>query len=80
MGFFAPTPPKPPETTEEESPKFETRLDTVEQWRYDELLKAGYSETQALFLAIDRARPDLHEAVKLAKKAGPDLAYRIVST
>jgi hypothetical protein len=54
------------------------RLDKVGQWRYDRLVSAGYSQSQALMLTIDRT-VDLHEAVNLAHKAGPGVAYRIVS-
>lgn len=54
------------------------RLDKVQQWRYDRLLAAGYTQSQALMLTIDRT-VDLHQAVNLAHKAGPGVAYRIVS-
>lgn len=47
-------------------------------WRRDQLLRAGYSDTQALFLALAR-EIDLHDAQKLAAKAGPDMAFRILS-
>lgn len=54
------------------------RLDKVGQWRYDRLITAGYTESQALMLAIAR-HIDLHKAVDLAHAAGPDMAYQIVS-
>ena len=56
----------------------EPRLDKVEQWRYDTLRDAGYTESQSLMLTLDRS-VDLHEAVRLAAKASPDLAYRIMA-
>lgn len=54
------------------------RLNKVEQWRYDGLFSAGYTQSQSLMLAINRT-VDLHEAVNLAHAAGPGLAYRIVA-
>jgi predicted nucleic acid-binding Zn-ribbon protein len=61
--------PQPPDYT----------LSKEAEWRRDELLKAGYSDTQALFLALARG-VDLHQAVRVAKQSGdPDLAFRILS-
>ena len=54
------------------------RLEKTEQWRFDRLRAAGYTESQSLMLAIQRD-VDLHKAVDLAHKAGPQLAYQIVS-
>jgi predicted ATP-dependent serine protease len=52
-------------------------LDPVQKWRWEALKSAGYSDVSALFLATTRAI-DLHHAVRLAKQAGPDLAYEIL--
>lgn len=56
----------------------ELHLEKPEQWRYDRLKDAGYTEGQSLLLAIDKA-VDLHKAVDLAAVAGPETAYQIVS-
>lgn len=77
MGFPGrtpkPTPPPPePEPKEEVGP----RLNKEEQWRYDRLLTAGYTESQSLWLALDRA-VDLHKA--LALRAKTELAFQILS-
>lgn len=50
-------------------------MDKVERWRYDKLLHAGYTESQALMLAI-RREIDLHQAVALRAKT--DLAFAII--
>lgn len=74
-----PAPQSKPDEEEEALPSAEVVLDKVGKWRYDNLMSAGYTETQALMLALDRAKVDLHEAVDLAQRAGPTLAYQIVS-
>lgn len=61
----------------EEEQKYEV-LDSVGKWRFDKLVAAGYGETQALWLALDRSI-DLHKAVDLAKAAGPQMAFQIIS-
>lgn len=66
------------EAPEKEPKEVAPRLDKVEQWRYDRLIAAEYTESQALWLALDR-RIDLHEAVDLAKSAGSVLAFQILS-
>lgn len=54
-------------------------LSKENEWRRDRLLEAGYSDTQALFIALSR-EIDLHKAVKVARQSGdPDLAFRILS-
>lgn len=87
QGMFGsvPDPKDPPEKTVAEAEaeaEVEHALDLndVERWRYDALLQAGYTETQAFMLAISRESVDLHRAVELAERAGPALAYQIVST
>jgi hypothetical protein len=39
-------------------------------WRYEELLRAGYAEREAMLLA-DRADVDLHLAVELLRRGCP---------
>ncbi len=56
----------------------EFELGKEEQWRYDQLLLAGFTETQSVFLAMSRTEVDLHEACDLAAEAGPELAYKIL--
>ena len=51
--------------------------DKRDKWRYEQLRRAGLSEGGALELA-SRYDVDLHQAVHIAKKAGPELAYRIL--
>lgn len=73
-----PRPSNPPEDEIEAAVFDALLLDKVGQWRYDNLLAAGYTESQCLMLAINRTI-DLHKAVDLARKAGPDRAYKIIS-
>ncbi len=49
-------------------------------WRRDRLMDAGYSDTQATFLALSR-EIDLHQAEDMARhpKCGPDLAVQILA-
>ncbi len=56
----------------------EFKLGKEEQWRYDQLLLAGFTESQSVFLAMSRGQVDLHEACALAERAGPELAYKIL--
>lgn len=56
----------------------EPTQDKVSAWRHKSFLEAGYSDEQAFILANDQTI-DLHDAVKLAGKAGPDTAYEILS-
>lgn len=60
------------------SEKLDFSLSKENRWRYDRLLKADFTETQAMFLALDRS-VDLQKAEGLAAKAGPQLAFRILS-
>lgn len=63
------TPLAEPETSEESK---------VEKWRYDELIKAGYSPTTAKKISR-RPDIDLHKAIKLIKiGCPPDVAARIL--
>lgn len=60
-----------PEQEYDVAPTKETR------WRKEQLLKADYDDLHATLLASDR-RVDLHRAITLAEKAGPELAFRIL--
>jgi hypothetical protein len=52
--------------------------DEVAGWRFEELLRAGYTEKQSLVLA-DRKDIELHLAVKLVHTGCPrELALRIL--
>lgn len=46
-------------------------------WRQEQLLAAGFDEVQAALIAGAR-QIDLHKAVDLAQKAGPELATKIL--
>lgn len=47
-------------------------------WRYEELVRAGYREREAMVLA-DRADVDLHRAVRLVERGcPPKTALRIL--
>ena len=50
----------------------------VEQWRFEQLLGAGFTEGSAFALAADRL-VDVHRAVDIAKASSPELAFRIMS-
>lgn len=52
-------------------------MDEVENWRFSQLIFAGYPEHQAFRLAMERY-VDLHKAVALVRSAGPELAYEIL--
>jgi hypothetical protein len=58
---------------------FSSENDKVTGWRRDELVKAGYPEPYASWLAADVAI-DLHRAVELVTRRGCDplLAYKIL--
>ncbi|HZT92409.1 MAG TPA: hypothetical protein VFA05_10260 [Gaiellaceae bacterium] len=64
-------------------PTAETNLrpneqELVEQWRAEELERAGYSPEAAAELAL-RTDVDLHDAIELLHKGcSPDLALRIL--
>ena len=52
---------------------------SVEDWRYRQLVKAGWPEAQALALATNH-HVDLHLACELlAKGCGPDVAWQTVT-
>jgi hypothetical protein len=56
----------------------DTELERVEHWRAEELIRAGYSPTDALALAA-RHDIDLHLAVELLERGCPiDLAIDIL--
>ena len=56
----------------------DTELERVEHWRAEELIRAGYSPTDALALAA-RHDIDLHLAVGLLERGCPiDLAIDIL--
>lgn len=52
--------------------------DPVVKWRFGQLLRAGQSPMQAESLAW-RRDVDLHRAVSITEKAGPDLAFQILT-
>jgi hypothetical protein len=55
-----------------------TELERVEHWRAEELVRAGYTETDAVALAA-RHDIDLHQAVELMKLGCPyELAIDIL--
>lgn len=49
----------------------------VAQWRYRQLVNAGFGEVEAADMAL-RRDVDLHRAVDLAGRCGPEMAYRIL--
>jgi hypothetical protein len=52
---------------------------SIEDWRYQQLVKAGWPEAQALALAANH-QVDLHLACDLlAKGCDPDVAWQIVT-
>ena len=54
-------------------------VDKVLNWRFKELMAAGYNARQSLTLASDRS-VDLHRAVELMKKCGDEyLAFNILA-
>jgi hypothetical protein len=56
----------------------ETELERVEHWRAEELVRAGYTQTDAVALA-GRHDIDLHQAVELIKFGCPyELAIDIL--
>jgi hypothetical protein len=56
----------------------ETELERVEHWRAEELIRAGYSPSDAVALA-GRHDIDLHRAVKLIQQGCPyELAIEIL--
>jgi hypothetical protein len=57
---------------------YDTELDRIEQWRHQELERAGYDSESALVLAASHD-VDLHDAVKLLKRGCTvDLALQIL--
>lgn len=49
-------------------------VDKIINWRFEQLVAAGYSLVHAEELANDR-RLDLHQAIDMAKEHGPEAAY-----
>lgn len=64
------------EAEPDEEPIAET--DTVEAWRFDQLMAAGYPIELAHDLARN-PRVDLHYAVELVGRTSPDLAFQILT-
>ena len=65
-------------TTAEAYVVTETELERVEGWRTEELVRAGYTQTDAVALAA-RHDIDLHHAVELMKLGCPyELAIDIL--
>lgn len=64
-----------------EPPKEEQHIVTGPEkhilWRQEQLLSAGFDEVQAALIAGARYI-DLHKAMDLAEKAGPELATKIL--
>ena len=55
-----------------------SEMDRIEQWRHEELQRAGYDAESALVLAASHD-VDLHEAVRLLKRGCTvDLALQIL--
>jgi hypothetical protein len=76
-------PPKP-KPEDDAAAELQAQLDAAEKvdkvylWRYRRFAAAGFTSEQALSLAYDRG-VDSHRAVSLAERAGPALAYSILS-
>ena len=65
-------------TTAETQVILETELERVEHWRAEELIRAGYTPTDAVALAA-RHDIDLHRAGDLLKQGcPPELALQIL--
>lgn len=60
------------------SESVEIKPDKVEVWRTEQLVAAGFLNGSAAEIAANQ-QIDLHKAVELAQKAGPELAYRILT-
>jgi hypothetical protein len=57
---------------------YDTELDRIEQWRHQELERAGYDSESAFVLAASHD-VDLHDAVRLLKRGCTvDLALQIL--
>ena len=57
---------------------YASELDRIEQWRHEELERAGYDSESAVVLAASHD-VDLHDAVKLLKRGCTvDLALQIL--
>lgn len=57
---------------------FVSEMDRIEQWRHEELERAGYDPESALVLAASHD-VDLHDAVELLKRGcSIDLALQIL--
>lgn len=50
--------------------------DTVQQWRFDQLKQAGFTDPTAIELS-QRRDVDLHSVCEVARKSNPETAYRI---
>ena len=58
--------------------QYETELERIERWRYDELVRAGYEPAAARRIA-ERQDVDLHRAVELLERGcEPELAVSIL--
>lgn len=55
-------------------------LDDATAWRYEQLIVAGFSHEQAMFMADGRNNIDWHHAVALVEKGcTPDLCFAIIT-